>query len=219
MKKKQLEMMLERLEGFSRPSFQREQYSTPAAVAAEMLYLAAIRGDLEGCTVCDLGCGTGILSIGSSLMGARAVGVETDPEALAAAKRNAERLGATVHLLRADVRSIELRHIDTVIMNPPFGAQKASEGDRAFLSRALRTAGVVYSLHNRGSAGFIRGFVKPAAIWEMYRIPYPLKRCFDFHSKSVKTIDVELYRIVRAGPQEITKENNWGEDRTRSSMV
>jgi len=93
MKKKQLEMMLERLEGFSRPSFQREQYSTPAAVAAEMLYLAAIRGDLEGCTVCDLGCGTGILAIGASLMGARAVGVETDPEALAAAKRNAERLG------------------------------------------------------------------------------------------------------------------------------
>ncbi|HPA98516.1 MAG TPA: 50S ribosomal protein L11 methyltransferase, partial [Methanothrix sp.] len=74
MKKKQLEMILERLEGFGRPSFQREQYATPATVAAEMLFLAAMHDDLE--TVCDLGCGTGILAIGAALLGARAVGVE-----------------------------------------------------------------------------------------------------------------------------------------------
>ena len=76
MKKKQLEMILERLEGFSRPSFQREQYATPATVAAEMLFLAAMHEDLG--TVCDLGCGTGILAIGAALLGARAVGVEID---------------------------------------------------------------------------------------------------------------------------------------------
>ncbi len=197
MKKKQLEMMLERLEGFSRPSFQREQYKTPASVAAEMLFLAAVRGDLQGCTVCDLGCGTGILAIGAALMGARVVGVEIDPAALAVAKSNAELLSVSVDLLRADVRSIELRGVDTVIMNPPFGAQKASEGDRAFLLQALHMAGTVYSLHNRGSAGFIRSFVAPAVVEEMYLIPYPLKRCFEFHSQSVKMIDVELYRIAR----------------------
>ncbi|HNX39039.1 MAG TPA: METTL5 family protein [Methanothrix sp.] len=197
MKKKQLEMMLERLEGFSRPSFQREQYSTPAVVAAEMLFLAALRGDLEGCTVCDLGCGTGILAIGAALMGARSVGVEIDPQALETAKRNAGRAGVSLQLLRADVGALELRGIDTVIMNPPFGAQKSSEGDRAFLSRALQTAKVVYSLHNRGSAGFIRGFVKPAVVEELYCISYPLKKCFDFHSSSVRMIEVELYRIVR----------------------
>lgn len=197
MKKKQLEMMLERLEGFSQPSPEREQYSTPATVAAEMLYLAAVRGDIQGCTVCDLGCGTGVLAIGAALMGGNAVGVEIDAGALAAARRNADLLKAPLHLLRADVRAVELRGIDTVIMNPPFGAQKASQGDRAFLCRALQTADVVYSLHNRGSAAFIRSFVKPATLEEMYLITYPLKRCFDFHSKSVKMIEVELYRIVR----------------------
>ena len=83
MKRKQLEMMLERLEGFSRPSFQREQYATPASVAAEMLFLAGMRGELG--TVCDLGCGTGVLAIGAALLGAVAAGCYADLETAAAA--------------------------------------------------------------------------------------------------------------------------------------
>ena len=194
MKRKQLEMMLERLEGFSRPSFQKEQYATPASVAAEMLFLAGLRGDLG--TVCDLGTGTGVLAIGAALMGARAVGVEIDGEALAVAGRNAKKLGADVDYIRADVSFVQLKGIDTVIMNPPFGAQKASAGDRAFLGKALKIAKTVYSLHNRGSEDFIRSFVRPASVQEIYRIPFPLKRCFEFHSQKVKIIEVELYRIT-----------------------
>ena len=194
MKKKQLEMTLERLEGFSEPSFIREQYSTPASVAAEILFLAALRNDLG--TVCDLGCGTGVLAIGAALMGARAVGVEIDKDALATARRNAERLGLDVDFIRADVRKLELEGIDTVIMNPPFGAQKASEGDRAFLSTAQRIARNFYSLHNRGSHDFIKKYIFPSVVQEVYCIPFPLKRCFEFHSKDIKVIEVELYRIT-----------------------
>jgi putative methylase len=194
MKKKQLEIMLERLEGFSNPSFQREQYATPASVAAEMVFLASLRGDLG--TVCDLGCGTGLLAIGAALMGARAIGVEIDPEALATARCNAEKLGVDVEFIRGDVRSVILNGIDTVIMNPPFGSQKASAGDRAFLLRATEIAKTVYSLHHQGSEGFIRRFVEPCTIQEIYRIPFPLKRCFEFHNMDVKTIEVELYRIT-----------------------
>ncbi|OPY52135.1 MAG: 23S rRNA (uracil(747)-C(5))-methyltransferase [Methanosaeta sp. PtaU1.Bin112] len=194
MKKKQLEMMLERLEGFRRPSFQMEQYATPASVAAEMLFLAAMRGELG--TVCDLGCGTGVLAIGAALLGARSIGVEIDSEALAIARRNAKRLSADVDFIRADVRSLLLTGIDTVVMNPPFGAQKASLGDRAFLSCAQKIAKTVYSLHNQGSEGFVRSFMKPCTVQEIYRIPFPLKRCFDFHGQDVKVIGVELYRIT-----------------------
>jgi len=93
------------------------------------------------------------------------------------------------------VSRISLRGIDTVIMNPPFGAQKASAGDRAFLSRAIKTARTVYSLHNRGSERFIRAFVQPCTVQEVHRLACPLKRSFEFHSRSVKTIEVELYRI------------------------
>ncbi len=194
MKKKQLEIMLEKLEGFSNPSFQREQYATPASIAAEMVFLAFLRGDLG--IVCDLGCGTGVLAIGAALMGARAIGVEIDPEALTVAKCNAEKLGVDVDFIRGDVHSLVLKGIDTVIMNPPFGAQATSGGDRAFLRKATEIAKTVYSLHHQGSEGFIRRFVEPCTVEEIYRIPFPLKRCFEFHSMDIKTIEVELYRIT-----------------------
>jgi len=189
-----LEMMLERLEGFSKPSFAREQYSTPASVAAELLFLAAMHNDLG--RVCDLGSGTGVLAIGAALMGAQAVGVEIDRDALATARKNADKLGADVDFIRADVKSLELRGIDTVVMNPPFGAQKTSEGDRAFLSCAQRIAKRIYSLHNRGSSHFIKKYIYPNLVQEAYCIPFPLKRCFEFHSHDLKMIEVELYRIT-----------------------
>jgi putative methylase len=101
-----------------------------------------------------------------------------------------------VDFIRGDVSTIALKGIDTVIMNPPFGAQKASRGDRAFLRKATEISRVVYSLHNQGSEGFIRRFVEPCTVQEIYRIPFRLKRCFEFHSQDAKTIEVELYRIT-----------------------
>jgi putative methylase len=193
MKKKQLEMQLERLSGFSNPSPDKEQYATPASVAADLLYLAYLNKDLE--SVCDLGCGTGVLAIGSALLGAKAIGVEIDPRALKIARENAANLGVEVDFIRGDVNNLSLRGIKTVVMNPPFGAQKASAGDRAFLRKALEIADVVYSIHNLGSEGFIRRIVEPCIVEEIYRIKFPLRRCFAFHSKDVKTIEVDLYRI------------------------
>lgn len=193
MKKKQLEILLEGLEGFKNPTPDREQYVTPANVAAEMLYMAHMRGDLG--VVCDLGCGTGTLAVGAALLGARVVGVEIDADALSIARSNAEMLGVDVDFVQGDVNSISLRGIGTVIMNPPFGAQRASQGDRAFLKKAAETASMIYSLHNQGSEGFIRRFVEPCVVQEIHRLPFRLKRCFEFHKSDVKTIEVELYRI------------------------
>jgi len=159
-----------------------------------MLFLAYMHGDLG--VVCDLGCGTGILAIGAALLGARAIGVEIDRQALAEARRNAKKLGVDVDFVLGSVSSISLKGIDTVVMNPPFGAQRASLGDRAFLRKAMEVAEAIYSIHNKGSEGFIRRFVEPCMVQEIYRIPFQLKRCFEFHSKDVKTIEVELYRIT-----------------------
>ena len=60
MKLKNLEMMLQRLAGFTRPRASLEQYQTPAPLAARLLYHALMKGDIEGKQVCDLGCGTGV---------------------------------------------------------------------------------------------------------------------------------------------------------------
>jgi putative methylase len=81
-------------------------------------------------------------------------------------------------------------------MNPPFGAQKASLGDRAFLRKATEIAGAIYSLHNVGSEGFIKRFVEPCTVEEIYKLKFPMKRSFEFHKRDVKTIEVELYRIL-----------------------
>src|SRR5688572_16649111 len=51
-------------------------------------------GELEGRTVLDFGCGSGILALAALKLGAaRAVGVDNDPQALLATRDNAERNG------------------------------------------------------------------------------------------------------------------------------
>ncbi|GIZ12976.1 50S ribosomal protein L11 methyltransferase [Pseudomonas sp. NCCP-436] len=50
--------------------------------------------DLDGCTVLDFGCGSGILAIAALLLGApQAVGTDIDPQALEASRDNASRNG------------------------------------------------------------------------------------------------------------------------------
>lgn len=194
MKKRKLEMILEPLEGFSNPDPKMEQYKTPATVAAELLHWAFLRGDLLD--VCDLGCGTGILAIGAALLGAKSMGIELDPDAIKVARENADQLEVHVDFILGDVKSIALKKVSTVIMNPPFGAQKRSSGDRAFLRKATEIGDVIYSIHNAGSEGFIKRFVEPCDVDEVRKIAFPMKRSFQFHSKDVKVIEVELYRIV-----------------------
>ena len=198
MKKKQLEILLERIESFDHPSLKHEQYSTPASVAADLLFLAYMHDDLG--VVCDLGCGTGILAVGAALLGAKSIGVDIDPFALASAKTNAKKLDAEVEFILGDVKDLEFKGIDTVVMNPPFGAQKSSQGDRPFLKKAMHMAKTIYTINNAGSEGFIQRFIKPCKVQEIYHIPFRLKRSFEFHRESCKTINVELYRITCCNP-------------------
>jgi putative methylase len=83
-------------------------------------------------------------------------------------------------------------------MNPPFGARIKGR-DRSFISSALRTSDVIYSIHNRGSFAFIQKFIKPAIITHSYVAKFPIKRVFNFHKKERKVIEVEIYRITVPG--------------------
>ena len=194
MKQRKLEMLLEEVEGFSNPELELEQYQTPSPLAAEILHFAYMQGDLEE-SVQDLGCGTGILAIGAKLLGAgMVVGYDTDPKALEVAKKNAEKLGVEVEFVCSDITEVS-GHVKTTLMNPPFGARVKGR-DRPFLSSALRTSEIIYSIHNRGSLAFIQKFIKPAVITHSYVAKFPLKRTFDFHQKEREIIEVEIYRIV-----------------------
>jgi putative methylase len=202
MKLKNLEMVLQRLDGFAKPRASLEQYQTPAPLAARLLFHALMKGDIEGKRVCDLGCGTGVLAIGAALVGAESVtGIEIDEKAVEVARANAEILDAEVTFIVADVKDPDLPAriglCNTVIMNPPFGAQKA-HADRPFIDCALIIAPVTYSIFNAGSAQFVKAYTaQKAEITEKVGGAFPIKRTFAFHTKDVQEIEVEILRLKR----------------------
>jgi putative methylase len=152
--------------------------------------------------VLDLGCGTGILTIGAALLGAASVtGVDIDEKALAIARKNADLPGEAVTFLAADLRDGGCREridpCDTVVMNPPFGAQKA-HADRPFIDCALAVAPVTYSIFNAGSLPFVEAYTaQKAEITEKVGGSFPIKRTFAFHTKDVQEIEVEIVRLKR----------------------
>lgn len=201
MRKKQLEIALQKLAPHPSPSLDLEQYMTPGDVAATMLLMSYTRGDIAGKVVCDLGCGTGRLAIGAALLGARKViGVDIDPTALEVAKQNARKANVRITWVKCDVAEFKAGGIDTVIQNPPFGVQKKG-ADILFLRKALELAGVVYSLHKavQKNRAFIAGVVRDLGgkITDRLELEFHIPRQFEFHTRDVYRFKVDLYRIER----------------------
>ena len=198
MKKQQLEMTLQQLRPLSTRSEKLEQYSTPANVAADVVWDAYAEGDIRGKAVADLGCGNGILSVAAKLMGASHVlGVDIDPEALEVASWNAKSLGLDIAFVEGDVTSVEGR-FDTVIQNPPFGAQKR-HADRAFVKKSLELAPKVYSLHNAGTETFLARMVESlgAKCRPVKRFKFEIPFSFEFHKKPKETFSMVLLKFER----------------------
>ncbi len=200
MRLRQLEMRLQGLEGFSRPRPELEQYPTPAPLAARLLFLANGHGEIEGRSVLDLGSGTGVLACGAALLGATGLtGVERDPDAIAVAERNADRLGVAVAWVRgevgADPSPIGSRVFDTVVMNPPFGAQ-TRHADRPFVDAALVHGRMVYGIFNAGTLPFLARYLGGRGmILETVAARLVLPRSMAHHRKETVEIPVECVRI------------------------
>jgi len=92
--------------GFEDPEAGLEQYPTPPDIAAHLIHVADLQGDVEGQRVIDLGTGTGMLALGAALRGpASVVGIDVDPDPLRTARENERRVGTTagVSWVRVDV--------------------------------------------------------------------------------------------------------------------
>ncbi len=191
-------MKLEGLDGFVRPTAALEQYATPATVAARLLHEADRRGDIRGLRVLDLGCGAGILSCGAWLQGAgEVIGVDIDGAALEVAERNAAHIGANVTFMQGDIAEMALPPADTVIMNPPFGAQRA-HADRPFIDAALAAAEVTWGIFNAGSSTFVKAYIRGrGSVDTLITAKFPIPRTFAHHTQDRVTIPVEFIRIVR----------------------
>lgn len=201
MKKKHLAMILSNLRGFEEPKPELEQYKTPGNVAGELLWLAHSMGDIEGKIIADLGAGTGVLSIGASLMGAKRVyAVEKDKKALEIAMKNAETLNIkNIEFVGTSVDEFEVR-VDTVIMNPPFGSQNP-KADRPFLLKAFEISDVIYSIHlaKEDVRRFIEAFVRDNGFKITHRLTltFEIPAQFFFHRKRLERILVDIYRFER----------------------
>lgn len=201
MRRGALERALSVVSGFEEPTPDLEQYPTPAEIAAHIVHLAAVNGDLDR-TVVDLGTGTGMLALGGALSGApRVVGLDCDRHALARARENTQRVAPPTKpewvCGDATVPPLAVENA-TVVMNPPFGAQRGNEhADRAFLETTADIASVSYSIHNAGSRSFVAAFADDhgASLTHAFAVDLDLPRQFDFHTAERRTIDAETYRI------------------------
>jgi len=201
--KSELTQQLGVVAGFDDPRVELEQYRTPPELAADLVHTADLQGDIEGQTVFDLGCGTGMLALAAALRGPKAVvGVDLDPDPLATARQNEKRVATKtpVSWVRGDATRLPLSAPDhtTVLMNPPFGAQKGNKhADRAFLEQTADVATVSYSIHNTGSAEFVESFAADngGTVTHAFAAEFDVPRTFSFHTEDTQVLDVELFRI------------------------
>lgn len=201
--KRELEGQLAVVAGFENPRAALEQYPTPPALAAHVIHLADLQGDIEGRTVVDLGAGTGMFTLGAALRSPeRVVALELDRQPLTTAVKNRRRVGTKtpIHWIQADATRPPLR-LDgpvTVVMNPPFGAQNGQTGaDRGFLETAAEIATVSYSVHNTGSRDFIEAFAADngGEVTHAFAAAFEVRNQFDHHADERREIDTEVYRI------------------------
>ncbi|MBR1369458.1 methyltransferase [Methanocalculus chunghsingensis] len=197
MKLRTLEMKMQQVAGIPDPDPTKEQYQTPATVAARLLFDAYLAGDIDGASVCDLGSGTGILAIGAALLGAEQVtGYETEQRLIEVAEKNAASLSVDCTFIEADITEVS-GSFDTVLMNPPFGAQKV-HADRPFIDTALRIAPVVYGIFNAGTLRFLTPYIEGRAeISGVVSASFPIPRMFSFHRRDLLEIPVEIVCMRR----------------------
>ncbi len=200
MLKKQDEIVLQGLATFQYPKPHLEQYPTPPDLAVKFLNLAY--EDIKDKVVFDLGCGTGILSIGSAILGARmVVGVDIDILALKVAKKNLEAVMGIygelkVYFVNADIRELEFR-ADTVVMNPPFGMQRRG-ADRDFIVKAIKGSKVVWTLLGVNSDPFLESLSKIYGFKfeKMGNFILSIKRSMKFHKREIYRTRVSIYRLT-----------------------
>eukprot|EP01091_Cochliopodium_minus_P004106 TRINITY_DN14022_c0_g1_i1.p1 TRINITY_DN14022_c0_g1~~TRINITY_DN14022_c0_g1_i1.p1 ORF type:complete len:213 (-),score=50.69 TRINITY_DN14022_c0_g1_i1:31-669(-) len=205
MKRKQLEIHLQKIKPFQKAKVKLEQYPTPPNLATEMMFtIENSFGDLDGKFVCDLGCGSGMLTIASSLLGASFVmAIDIDPSAIEDAKENISIIFdecGDIDFLNCSVENIpESLHskFDTVIMNPPFGT-KIKGIDIKFLEIGSKlSTNSIYSLHKTSTREYIQRNCKELNLEGkvVAEMKVDLPKTMKFHKKDNVEIEVDFWRF------------------------
>ena len=196
-KKKHLEMAIQKVPKHPNPKVDLEQYSTPATIAADLLWNAYSLGDIADKKVMDLGCGTGIFAIASKLLGAAsAIGVDIDKDSTDLASSYC----GDVDFICSDICDLENDFdVDTIFQNPPFGSQKnAKKGaDLKFISKAIELSPkVLYSFHMASTEEFLISYFEKndLEITHIFRYNFPIPKIYEFHTRESANVEVIVIR-------------------------
>lgn len=190
--KSELKRKLSQVKDFEDPRISLEQYVTPPALAADLVFTAYMNQDLNG-KVLDLGTGTGIFAIGAALTGTEVKAVEKDPEALKIARENAEKIGVSenIDFVEKDVSEVT-GDFDTVLMNPPF-SQHSDEGLK-FWAKAVSVAEKVYAVSPSTGREGIKSFIDSSnhRVLELEEFKVDLPATYGFHTQESRETKVDL---------------------------
>lgn len=196
-KKKHLEMAIQKVPKHPNPKVDLEQYSTPATIAADLLWNAYSLGDIADKKVMDLGCGTGIFAIASKLLGAAsAIGVDIGKDSIDLASSYC----GDVNFICSDICDLENDFdVDTIFQNPPFGSQKnAKKGaDLKFISKAIELSPkVLYSFHMASTEEFLISYFEKndLEITHIFRYNFPIPKIYEFHTRESANVEVIVIR-------------------------
>jgi putative methylase len=189
--KNELRQILSEVRDFEDPRIKLEQYITPPALAADLIYTAYMQGDIEEKEVVDLGTGTGILAIGAAKVGGEVTAAEKDEDALELAGENAEEADAEIDFVRKDVENFS-EEADTVVMNPPFSVH--SDTGLSFWEAALETADAVYGISPRGARDSIKSLVRSSnhKLEGVQEYDIVLPASYGFHTEEGRETPVDL---------------------------
>lgn len=203
--KSSLAVLLSKLKKYENPKFIDEQYETESEIAAQVLWDAFMKGNIQDKTIADLGAGTGILGIGAALLGAKKVFmIEKDKDAFVVCKENIDELSESFPELK---KIITLKNLDiavfnetieVVIQNPPFGT-KIKHADKQFLEKAFSISNKIYSFHKTSTKQFVESISKDNnfSIKEEHRFSFPLKSTMSFHKKRIERIEVTCFVLEK----------------------
>lgn len=203
MKLKKLEQILQEVDSFDTPKIKLEQYMTPPNIAACILFaIQSSFDDIDNKIIADLGCGSGILSIGSILLGAAfCSGFDIDHDALNICLKNLKQFQLSSYdLIQCDISYLSdtfYKRYDTVIMNPPFGTNKKGI-DIEFLKVAINMSKhSVYSLHKTNTREYISSKARSWRIKNevIAELRFDLPHTYKFHTKKSVDIAVDLHRF------------------------
>lgn len=196
-KNKHLEMAIQKVPKHPNPKVDLEQYSTPATIAADLLWNAYSLEDIADKKVMDLGCGTGIFAIASKLLGAAsAIGVDIDKDSIDLASSYC----GDVNFICSDICDLENDFdVDTIFQNPPFGSQKnAKKGaDLKFISKAIELSPkVLYSFHMASTEEFLISYFEKndLEITHIFRYNFPIPKIYEFHTRESANVEVIVIR-------------------------